>query len=93
MCYSNRIRYAVGLGSISSMNSWSFSLIALAAAVLPSCGAVGFMRYGLTQGNPGSLHPGDSAPDIALVNTDGETVHLHDFVGERPLVMIFGSFT
>ena len=68
-------------------------LTALLAATLPSCGAVGFLRYGLTQGNPGRLHAGDDAPDVPLVDTEGQALRLLDFVGERPLVLVFGSFT
>ena len=37
---------------------------------------------------------GDQAPDVALVALDGSTrVRLRDHVGERPLILVFGSYT
>ena len=57
------------------------------------CGVVGFMRYGLSQARPGELHRGIAAPDAALVTLDGSESRLLDYVGERPLVLVFGSFT
>jgi peroxiredoxin len=34
---------------------------------------------------------GDIAPDFALQDQHGETVHLHDFC-DRAVLMIFGAF-
>lgn len=59
---------------------------------LSGCGVVGFLRYGLTQTRPGSLAVGERAPDAALVTLEGEPRRLDDF-GDRPLVLVFGSFT
>ena len=35
----------------------------------------------------------DAAPDAKLVALDGSTFHLHDRIGRRPLVLVFGSYT
>lgn len=68
-------------------------LVTLLALLLQGCGTIGFLRYGLTQGGPGNLHRRDAAPDAPLVDRDGMELQLHDFLGGRPLVLIFGSFT
>lgn len=37
---------------------------------------------------------GDPAPDFELLGVDGEySVRLSDFRGERPVALVFGSFT
>ena len=66
---------------------------ALLLALLPACGAVGFVRYGLTQARPGQLKVGEQAPDPLLVDLDGDPLLLHQELDGRPLVLIFGSFT
>jgi hypothetical protein len=54
---------------------------------------VGMIVYG-TQRREGTLQPGDRAPDVALVSLDGDSRRrLGELVGERPLVLVFGSFT
>lgn len=61
------------------------------------CGVVGFLRYGLTQARPGSLRAGDPAPDVTLVDLEGEPLQLFEHLDAgpdaRPLVLAFGSFT
>jgi hypothetical protein len=52
---------------------------------------VGMLLY--DQRREGTLQPGDSAPDVALTTLDGGEVRLSEHVGEKPLVLIFGSFT
>jgi hypothetical protein len=37
--------------------------------------------------------PGAPMPDFALPTTDGGRVRKADFVGRRPLLLTFGSFT
>jgi hypothetical protein len=37
--------------------------------------------------------PGEPMPDFDLPATDGGRVRKSDFVGERPLLLIFGSVT
>ena len=54
----------------------------------------GFLRYALPQWHRGDLHVGDRAPNVRLTNLDGQTTfHLHDRIGQRPLVLVFGSYT
>ena len=54
----------------------------------------GFLRYALPQWHRGDLRVGDAAPDARLLALDGQSsFHLHDRIGARPLVLIFGSYT
>ena len=42
----------------------------------------------------GKLRPGDSAPDFELrYKKSDQTVRLSSFRGEKPVVLIFGSYT
>ena len=42
----------------------------------------------------GLLNVGDAAPDFELKTADKKrTVRLSDFVGKRPVVLVFGSYT
>ena len=42
----------------------------------------------------GTLEPGDAAPDFRLKTRDGKSeVTLSSFRGNRPVVLIFGSYT
>lgn len=44
--------------------------------------------------NPGSPEIGDEAPDFELRDSQGENpLHLSDFRGEKPIALVFGSFT
>lgn len=53
---------------------------------------IGMWRY--DQRREGSLKVGDRAPDVTLLALDGTTeVRIHDHVGEKPLILIFGSYT
>lgn len=54
----------------------------------------GFLRYALPQWHRGDLRVGDPAPDVRLISLDGQsTFFLHDHIGSRPLVLVFGSYT
>jgi Iodothyronine deiodinase len=54
----------------------------------------GFLRYALPQWRNGDLHVGDPAPNVRLLALDGHsTFHLSDRIGQRPLVLVFGSYT
>ncbi|HKF51046.1 MAG TPA: hypothetical protein VKB26_01940 [Candidatus Acidoferrales bacterium] len=56
--------------------------------------AYGFLRYALPQWHEGSLHVGEVAPDARVFSLDGHTAHdLHEWIGKRPFVLIFGSYT
>ena len=53
---------------------------------------IGMWRY--DQRREGALKVGDKAPDVVLAKLDGSgETHLADFLGVKPLVIIFGSFT
>jgi hypothetical protein len=53
---------------------------------------IGMIRY--DQRQEGRLKVGDRAPDVTLVALDGKTpVHLADAIGDRPVILVFGSFT
>lgn len=41
----------------------------------------------------GGPEEGDVAPPFALESTAGERIALADFAGEKPVVLVFGSFT
>lgn len=54
----------------------------------------GFLRYALPQWHRGDLRIGDPAPDARLLSLDGQSsFYLHERIGARPLVLIFGSYT
>ena len=52
---------------------------------------IGMLRY--DQRREGALRVGDAAPDVPLTDTEGVGVNLAHFVGGKPLVLVFGSFT
>ena len=53
---------------------------------------MGILRY--DQRQEGTLNVGDKAPDVELVSLDGATPQrLHQWLGDGPVVLIFGSFT
>ena len=54
----------------------------------------GFLRYALPQWHRGGPRVGDPAPDVRLISLDGQsTFYLHERIGSRPLVLVFGSYT
>lgn len=54
----------------------------------------GFLRYALPQWHEGNLKVGDRAPDVRVFSLDGHTAHdLHEWIGQKPLVVVFGSYT
>ena len=54
---------------------------------------IGILTYG-QQARDGDLRVGDVAPNVTLVDLDGTSQRpLTNWVGTRPLVMVFGSFT
>ncbi len=79
-------RLAIGLGA----------LLLVAASVLVTMmgprNVIGMLRY--DQRKEGPLRVGDRAPDVELLALDGKTpVRLASQWGERPTVVVFGSFT
>ncbi len=54
---------------------------------------IGILTFG-QQAREGRLLVGDAAPEITVVSLDGVTEKpLTDWMGSRPLVLVFGSFT
>ena len=65
---------------------------ALAAWKIGPRNIIGMLRY--DQRQEGKLKVGDRAPDVALIALDGKTpVRVRDSIGDKPLVLVFGSFT
>lgn len=53
---------------------------------------IGMLRY--DQRQEGALRVGDRAPDVGVLDLDGKTpIRLSERLGEKPTVLIFGSFT
>jgi peroxiredoxin len=47
-----------------------------------------------TQARAGTLQPGDPAPNFTLTKLDhSDTVQLAALVSQKPVVLIFGSYT
>ena len=72
-------------------------LVALAAGAVIWMGGprfvIGLATYG-RQARAGDLEVGDPAPVVSLVGLDGTTGRsLDEWIGPRPLVLVFGSFT
>jgi hypothetical protein len=76
-------------------------LVVLLAAFLALCkmasspkDAYGMLRYALPHMHRGNLKVGDDAPDARLLALDGtDHFHIRERTGNRPLVVIFGSYT
>lgn len=53
---------------------------------------IGMLRY--DQREEGRLKEGDEAPDVELrALVDGKKENIKAFIGQKPLILIFGSFT
>jgi hypothetical protein len=47
-----------------------------------------------TRARAGNLHSGDTAPDFSLLTLDkSETVRLSSLTAQKPVVLVFGSYT
>jgi hypothetical protein len=56
--------------------------------------AYGMIRYALPHMHRGNLKVGSDAPDARIVSLDGVSrFHIRERTGDRPLVLVFGSFT
>jgi hypothetical protein len=56
--------------------------------------ALYMVRYALPHMHRGNLKVGDQAPDARLVALDGSTrFHIRERTADKPLVLVFGSFT
>jgi hypothetical protein len=56
--------------------------------------AYGMVRYAIPHMRRGTLKVGSDAPDARIFALDGTTrFHIRERTRERPLVLVFGSFT
>lgn len=56
--------------------------------------AYGMVRYALPHMHRGTLKVGSDAPDARIVSLDGVSrFHIRERTHDRPLVLVFGSFT
>ncbi len=56
--------------------------------------AYGMVRYALPHMHRGTLKVGSDAPDARIVDLDGVNhFHIRERTHDRPLVLVFGSFT
>ena len=56
--------------------------------------AYGMIRYALPHMHRGKLKPGDAAPDASLLTLGGkDQFRIHDRISNRPLMVVFGSYT
>jgi hypothetical protein len=56
--------------------------------------AYGMVRYALPHMHRGTLKVGSDAPDARIVALDGVSrFHIRERTHDRPLVLVFGSFT
>jgi hypothetical protein len=56
--------------------------------------AYGMVRYALPHMHRGTLKVGSDAPDARILALDGVSrFHIRERTHERPLVLVFGSFT
>lgn len=68
------------------------AVAAVAAVRIGPSNIIGMMRY--DQREEGRLKVGDLAPDVELLSLDASPpARLSAQIGERPLVLVFGSFT
>jgi len=85
------------------MRIWKKILIGVGGLALLAAGAftymiggprnvIGMLRY--DQRQEGKLKVGDRAPEVSMLALDGKTpVRLSESFGDKPTVLIFGSFT
>jgi hypothetical protein len=82
---------------------WALGVVLVLAVV--AVGALSYMagspkdalymvRYAFPHMHRGTLKVGDDAPDARLLALDGQTrFHIRERTADRPLVLVFGSFT
>jgi hypothetical protein len=80
--------------------AWIFAALFLAVFAVLSFMAgtpkdvYGMVRYALPHMHRGTLKVGSDAPDARIVALDGVSrFHIRERTRERPLVLVFGSFT
>ena len=65
----------------------------LAIVIMGPTDSFGWLRYGLPYRTDSGLEVGDPAPDLLLSGMDGNRFRLKERMSERPLVVVFGSYT
>lgn len=66
--------------------------VAAALFLIGPRNVLGMLRY--DQRREGDLAVGHPAPDVSLVSLDGRTrTRLREHAGDRPFVLVFGSYT
>ncbi len=92
--------YLLFVGTLLALAAWSPQSLAKVIARIPSSETPGLMfminplKPIMLLARSGRLRVGDSAPDFRLSTPDGSsTVQLSDFRGQRPVVLVFGSYT
>ena len=79
-------KIAIGIGALVLL------VAAAGVAMIGPRNVIGMIRYDKRQ--KGRLKVGDRAPDVTLVALDGASqVKVSDRIGQRPLVLVFGSYT
>jgi len=80
-------KIAIGVGGLAVLALGGFTYMVGGPRNL-----IGMLRY--DQREEGRLKVGDKAPDVTLLALDGKTpVKLSERLGEKPTVLVFGSFT
>jgi hypothetical protein len=80
-------RVLLGLGILAILGAAGFTYM-----VGGPRNVIGMLRY--DQRQEGTLRVGDRAPDVGVLDLDGKTpIRLSERFGEKPTVLIFGSFT
>ena len=83
------IWFAVGFGALLVL-----AFIGLSVMAGSPKDAYGMVRYALPYMHRGRLKPGDAAPDAPLLALNGkEQFRIHDRISNRPLMVVFGSYT
>jgi len=79
-------------GSVAGLLVAAFVVLSLMAGSPRD--VYGLVRYALPHMHRGNLTVGSDAPDARLVALDGTShFHIRERTGNRPMVLIFGSFT
>jgi len=88
---TNGKKIAIGVAALV------LSLPVLAAggmvAMMGPNNAIGILMYGYPQMDEGQLQVGSKMPVVALTDPDGKPLSMDGLGQDRPLVLIFGSYT
>jgi hypothetical protein len=87
----NSMSLAIGLGAFTLL---VIAFVALSMMAGSPKDAYFMVRYAFPHMRSGKLKVGDSAPDAKLFALNGtDTFHVRERSGNKPLVLVFGSFT